>query len=62
MSAIDPTIMDGYRPVVRGHRHMAVAGHYLAAQAALKYWKRAEMPSMLASQAASFLVWCTANM
>jgi len=28
--------MDGYRPVVRGHRHMAVAGHYLAAQAALK--------------------------
>jgi len=36
MSAIDPTIMDGYRPVLRGRRHMAVAGHYLAAQAALK--------------------------
>jgi len=36
MSAIDPAIMDGYRPVVRGRRHMAVAGHYLAAQAALK--------------------------
>ncbi|MDP6474120.1 MAG: gamma-glutamyltransferase [Alphaproteobacteria bacterium] len=36
MSAIDPTIMDGYRPVVRGRRHMAVAGHYLAAGAALQ--------------------------
>ena len=36
MSAIDPAIMDGYRPLLRGHRHMAVAGHYLAAQAALK--------------------------
>ncbi len=36
MSAIDSTIMDGYRPVLRGRRHMAVAGHYLAAQAALK--------------------------
>ena len=36
MSAIDPAIMDGYRPVLRGRRHMAVAGHYLAAQAALK--------------------------
>ena len=35
MSAIDPAIMDGYRPFVRGRRHMAVAGHYLAAQAAL---------------------------
>ena len=35
MSAIDPAIMDGYRPLLRGHRHMAVAGHYLAGQAAL---------------------------
>ncbi len=34
--AIDPAIMDGYRPLLRGNRHMAVAGHYLAAQAALK--------------------------
>ena len=36
MSTIDPAIMDGYRPLLRGHRHMAVAGHYLAVQAALK--------------------------
>ena len=36
MSAIDPAIMDGYRPLLRGRRHMAVAGHYLAAQAALQ--------------------------
>ena len=35
-SAIDPAIMDGYRPLLRGRRHMAVAGHYLAAQAALQ--------------------------
>lgn len=34
MSAIDPAIMDGYRPLLRGRRHMVVAGHYLAAQAA----------------------------
>ncbi len=34
--AIDPAIMDGYRPLLRGRRHMAVAGHYLAAQAALQ--------------------------
>ena len=32
----DPAIMDGYRPLLRGRRHMAVAGHYLAAQAALQ--------------------------
>lgn len=36
MSAIDLAIMDGYRPLLRGRRHMAVAGHYLAAQAALQ--------------------------
>ena len=35
-SAIDPATMDGYRPLLRGRRHMAVAGHYLAAQAALQ--------------------------
>ena len=34
MSAIDSTLMDGHRPVIRGRRHMAAAGHYLAAQAA----------------------------
>ncbi|MDP6591037.1 MAG: gamma-glutamyltransferase [Alphaproteobacteria bacterium] len=28
--------MDGHRPLLRGRRHMAVAGHYLAAQAALQ--------------------------
>ncbi|MBT3627089.1 MAG: gamma-glutamyltransferase family protein [Rhodospirillaceae bacterium] len=34
--ATDPAVMDGYRPLLRGRRHMAVAGHYLAAQAALQ--------------------------
>ncbi|MEC9455137.1 MAG: gamma-glutamyltransferase family protein [Pseudomonadota bacterium] len=28
--------MDGHRPLLRGQRHMAVAGHYLASQAALQ--------------------------
>jgi len=28
--------MDGYRPALRGRRHMTVAGHYLAAQAAFQ--------------------------
>ena len=32
----DPAHMDGYRPLIRGRRHMAVAGHYLASQAALQ--------------------------
>ena len=34
--SIDPAHMDGHRPLLRGQRHMAVAGHYLAAQAALQ--------------------------
>ncbi len=33
---IDLADMDGHRPLVRGQRHMAVAGHYLASQAALQ--------------------------
>ncbi len=33
---IDLAHMDGHRPLLRGQRHMAVAGHYLAAQAALQ--------------------------
>lgn len=33
---IDLAHMDGHRPLLRGTRHMAVAGHYLAAQAALQ--------------------------
>ena len=33
---IDPAHMDGHRPLLRGQRHMAVAGHYLASQAALQ--------------------------
>ncbi|MDP6426882.1 MAG: gamma-glutamyltransferase [Rhodospirillales bacterium] len=33
---IDLAHMDGHRPLLRGRRHMAVAGHYLAAQAALQ--------------------------
>ncbi|MFP6778210.1 MAG: gamma-glutamyltransferase family protein [Alphaproteobacteria bacterium] len=35
-SGIDLAHMDGHRPLLRGTRHMAVAGHYLAAQAALQ--------------------------
>ena len=33
---IDLAHMDGHRPLLRGQRHMAVAGHYLASQAALQ--------------------------
>ena len=32
----DPSHMDGFRPLLRGQRHMAVSGHYLASQAALQ--------------------------
>ena len=35
-SGPDPAHMDGYRPLIRGRRHMVVAGHYLASQAALQ--------------------------
>jgi gamma-glutamyltranspeptidase/glutathione hydrolase len=35
MSASNPAVMDGLRPVIRGRRHMVSAGHYLAAEAAL---------------------------
>jgi len=31
-----PAFMDAHRPVLRGTRHMAVAGHYLAAEAAFQ--------------------------
>ncbi len=31
-----PSFMDAYRPVVRGTKHMVSAGHYLAANAAMK--------------------------
>ena len=32
----DPAHMDGFRPLLRGLRHMAVSGHYLSSQAALQ--------------------------
>ena len=32
----DPLHMDGYRPLIRGQRHMVASGHYLATQAALQ--------------------------
>ena len=35
-SRLDPAHMDGYRPLIRGQRHMVVSGHYLASQAALQ--------------------------
>ena len=35
-SGPDPAHMDGYRPLIRGRRHMVVSGHYLATQAALQ--------------------------
>lgn len=33
---VDLAHMDGYRPLLRGQRHMVVAGHYLASQAAMQ--------------------------
>ena len=32
-AAFDPEAIDALRPVIRGHRHAIVAGHYLASQA-----------------------------
>ena len=32
-AAFDPEAIDALRPVIRGHRHAIVAGHYLATQA-----------------------------
>ena len=32
-AAFDPEAIDALRPVIRGHRHAIVAGHYLAAEA-----------------------------
>ena len=32
----DSAHMDGYRPLLRGRRHMVVSGHYLASQAAMQ--------------------------
>ena len=32
----NPAHMDGLRPLLRGHRHMTVSGHYLATQAAFQ--------------------------
>ena len=33
---IDSTQMDGYRPAIRGQKHMVASGHYLASQVALQ--------------------------
>ena len=32
----DPAHMDGFRPLIRGQRHMVASGHYLATQAAFQ--------------------------
>ena len=32
-AAFDPEAIEALRPVIRGHRHAIVAGHYLAAEA-----------------------------